>query len=69
MKDFRQRAEAVKQGTSLQREPEHVGPIWTHPYMLYVLFTVPLFLLLIFLGLLALKSGWIPDRGIHGAAR
>jgi hypothetical protein len=46
-------------------EEEHKGPIWKHPYFLYVLITLLLFLFLIVVGWLALENGWIPNRGIH----
>lgn len=44
-------------------EREHTGPIWKHPYVLYILLTVVLFLLLLFLTWLAMENGWIPNRG------
>lgn len=43
-------------------EREHTGSIWTHPYMIYILLTAALFVLLVFLGWLALTNGWIPQR-------
>jgi hypothetical protein len=46
-------------------EEEHQGPIWKHPYLLYILLTAFLFLFLIFMGWLALKWEWIPNRGTH----
>lgn len=45
-------------------EPEHQGSIWTHPYMVYVVLTMVIFLFLVVLGALALKNGWLPNRGI-----
>lgn len=46
-----------------EREPEYSGSIWKHPYVLYIMITVPLFLLLILMAWLAVKNGWLPDRG------
>ncbi len=37
---------------------------WRHPYLLYILGTGLLFVFLVFMGYLALESGWIPSRGI-----
>lgn len=48
---------------TLKNEEEHQGPIWKHPYLLYVLLTVVLFLFLLGMGWLALENGWIPNRG------
>lgn len=45
-------------------EPEHTGPIWKHPYLLYVAGTAALFALLLALGYVAYRNGAIPDRGI-----
>jgi hypothetical protein len=47
----------------LKPEREHPGPIWKHPYVLYLLLTVVLFGALLFIGWLALENGWIPSRG------
>jgi hypothetical protein len=44
------------------REPEHEGPIWKHPYFLYVILTVMLFVFLVAAGALAWKSGWLPNQ-------
>jgi hypothetical protein len=44
------------------REKEHTGSIWTHPYMIYIVLTVMLFLLLCGLGYLAWVNEWIPNR-------
>ena len=49
----------------LEREPEHRGSLWTHPYMLYVLLTMVLFVVLLILGWLAVSNDWIPNRGVH----
>lgn len=46
----------------LKPEQEHVGSIWNHPYLIYVLITFLLFLFLVFVGWLALEEGWIPTR-------
>ena len=48
----------------LKREEEHTGPIWKHPYMIYVSLTAALFLFLLFAAWLAWTNGWIPSRGI-----
>lgn len=48
----------------LSPEPEHVGSIWTHPYMLYIVLTILLFAVLIVAGWLAFTNGWIPSRGV-----
>ncbi|MGZ3708231.1 MAG: hypothetical protein ACXWPM_05355 [Bdellovibrionota bacterium] len=50
-----------------RREEEHQGSIWKHPYMIYVLLTVVLFLLLLLAAYLAITNGWIPNRGIGGS--
>ncbi|MFZ9595325.1 MAG: hypothetical protein ACO3A2_04530 [Bdellovibrionia bacterium] len=49
--------------TSQLREKEHTGSIWTHPYMIYVLLTLVLFLFLLFAGWLAWSEGWLPHPG------
>jgi hypothetical protein len=43
-------------------EPEHTGPIWKHPYMLYAALTAVLFVFILLMGKLALEQGWIPNR-------
>lgn len=48
----------------LRPETEHSGPIWTHPYLIYVGLTAVLFLFLVVMAYLALSNGWIPNRGI-----
>ncbi len=45
-----------------KHEEEHLGSIWKHPYMIYSVLTVILFLFLIAAGYLALKNGWIPNQ-------
>ena len=45
-------------------EPEHVGSIWTHPYMVYIYLTAALFLGLLLIGWLAWENGWVPSRPI-----
>ncbi len=47
-----------------QHETEHQGPIWKHPYMIYVGLTMVLFLFLVVMAYLAWTNGWIPNRGI-----
>ena len=46
-------------------EREHQGPIWKHPYTIYIFLTVLLALFLGFMGWLAILNNWIPDRGVH----
>lgn len=48
---------------SLEKEVEHNGPIWTHPYMLYIGLTTLLFGALVLIAWLAWTNGWIPSRG------
>lgn len=43
-------------------EPEHEGPIWTHPYAIYVWLTCVLFAVILIAGYLALTNGWLPQR-------
>ncbi len=45
-----------------QREEEHQGPIWKHPYFAYILVTVAIFGFLIVAAWLALENGWVPKR-------
>lgn len=54
-------------GKDLQHEEEHQGSIWKHPYMIYVVLTMFLFLFLVLMGWLAWTQGWIPNRGVSGA--
>ena len=48
-----------------QAEPEHKGPLWKHPYVLYILLTGGLFTLLLTLAWLGYKSGFIAGMN-HG---
>lgn len=43
-------------------EPEHKGPLWKHPYVLYILLTTALFALLLSLAWLGMENDWIPRR-------
>ena len=45
----------------LKGEEEHKGSIWKHPYMLYVVLTVVLFVVSVVAARLALKNGWLPN--------
>jgi hypothetical protein len=38
------------------------GPVWKHPYFLYIWITGGLFLFLVVMGFLALQGDWIPKR-------
>lgn len=51
-----------RQPTTDHPEEEHTGPIWTHPYVMYVLLTTLLFGFLVFSGWLAWTQGWLPKR-------
>lgn len=44
-----------------EREPEFEGPLWKHPYFLYVILTLVLFGFLVIAASLALKNGWLPN--------
>lgn len=48
-----------------QKEKDWDGPAWKHPYMVYVLATLVLFVFLLLMGYLAVENEWIPNRGIH----
>ena len=48
---------------ALNPEKEHHGSIWMHPYMLYIVLTIVLFIFLLFMGWVAFTNGWIPNRG------
>lgn len=48
-----------------EREPEFKGPIWKHPYFIYIWLTAALFLILLIAAVLAIKNNWIPNRGIN----
>jgi len=43
-------------------EPEWTGPIWKHPYFLYIWLTLGLFVFLLLMAYLATQEGWIPSR-------
>jgi hypothetical protein len=43
-------------------EAEHVGSIWKHPYMVYIVLTLILFIFIVVMGYLAISNGWIPSR-------
>jgi len=43
-------------------EPEWTGPIWKHPYLIYVWITLGLFSFLLLMGWLAWTNDWIPQR-------
>lgn len=45
-----------------QREPEHQGPAWKHPYAIYIVLTIVLFLFIVGMGWIALENDWIPKR-------
>ncbi|MFN7684186.1 MAG: hypothetical protein ACK5QT_02110 [Oligoflexia bacterium] len=47
------------------REPEYQGPIWKHPYFLYVWITLALFSFLLLMAWLAQSQGWIPERSVN----
>ena len=46
----------------LRPEEEHRGPIWKHPYFLYVLLSIALFFGLLVAAWLAISNGWLPSR-------
>ncbi|MEK6578152.1 MAG: hypothetical protein AABZ55_02905 [Bdellovibrionota bacterium] len=54
--------------TILKHEKEHEGPIYKHPYFLYVILTMVIFGFLIIVGWVALDQGWIPSRGISSSS-
>lgn len=45
-----------------EREREHSGPIWRHPYFAYAWITALLFVFLVTMAWLALDNGWLPTR-------
>jgi hypothetical protein len=51
-----------EQRKTLQPDPEFTGAWWTHPYVLYIFFTMILFAGLVLAGYLALKNGWLPNQ-------
>ncbi len=50
------------QRKELRPEPEHVGSIWKHPYMIYVALTLALFVFLLVIGWAAMQLDMIPKR-------
>ncbi|MBI2712316.1 MAG: hypothetical protein HYX41_05585 [Bdellovibrio sp.] len=46
----------------IRPEEEHTGSIWSHPYMVYIVLTVVLFVGLLIIGWFAYSGGWIPSR-------
>lgn len=49
-------------GSVKKHEEEHVGSVWKHPYMVYVVLTMVLFVFLVVMGWLAWTNDWIPHR-------
>lgn len=45
-----------------ESEKEWSGPAWKHPYMLYMIGTLGLFMFLLLMGYLAVENDWIPKR-------
>lgn len=45
-----------------KREEEFSGPAWKHPYMLYILLVVLLFIFLLGMAYMAVQNDWIPKR-------
>ena len=43
-------------------EPEHRGSIWKHPYLIYAVLNLLLFLVLGLIGWMAYENDWIPKR-------
>lgn len=62
--EIKNTAASASPASSPTREKEHEGPIWKHPYVLYVLLTMVLFFFLIAMAWLAWTQNWIPSRGI-----
>ncbi len=48
---------------NIKPEEEHLGPIWRHPYLVYVALTFLLFIFLVVMAGLAIHEGWLPSRG------
>jgi len=46
------------------KEAEFSGPLWKHPYFLYILITIVLFGLLVLLAWLAVENDWVPKRNL-----
>lgn len=64
-KDVEKKELATSQGDShspLAPEREHVGSIWKHPYMIYLVLSVGIALLLVGLTYIASENGLIPSR-------
>lgn len=55
-------AEQNGEKTRLAPEPEYRGSVWKHPYMLYVLLTMVLFVFLVVMAWLAISNDWLPKR-------
>lgn len=47
-----------------KRADEFDGPAWKHPYMLYCLLVVLLFIFLLGMAYMAIENDWIPSRGV-----
>ena len=45
-----------------EKEPEHTGPAWKHPYALYIVLTVVLAIGLGVVAWLAVTNDWVPHR-------
>lgn len=54
----------TKDPNKLAPEPEWKGSKYSHPYLIYVVLTVVLFVFLVVMGGLAWTQGWIPNRRI-----
>jgi len=50
------------ENTSRRSENEFDGPIWKHPYMIYVMLTGVLFAALLLAAWLAYTNDWLPHR-------
>lgn len=48
----------------VSKEVEFSGPLWKHPYFLYIILTLVLFGLLVLLAWLAVENDWVPKRTI-----
>ena len=44
-------------------EREFDGPIWKHPYFVYIWLSLIPFVLLLVAAWLAIKQGWLPNSG------
>ncbi len=47
---------------SPKREPEFSGPIWKHPYFIYIWLTAGIFAFLSTIAYVAYVNDWIPKR-------